>query len=446
MARNLGDSGYTAVSGTFDASLKEFYDGAMQSLVANFFPVVDWLQKEGRVRKVKPQGKYIVFGVETKMGSGFGPRGENDYLPTADQVDVVQGKVPYQRGLKGRIQLSAEAMKFGREGPGSFTNVLKQEMNGAMIAMRQQASPAIWGQGDGVLASVNGAVAGDTTVTVDSSETYNACYPGTRWLSEGMKLISCNTPANNYATDMAAAIEVDSVTSDTVFEFASNATITDDYVLVEHHCSDKTNSTEVTKGSVSLGTASSYRGPQGITLMVDDGTRAGTYCNINSTTTPQWKAIKNHASGTARSLTLDLIYQTFWKLGRKVGTLSPKVVSWMNTDMHRELVKLLEHFVEFKPRSLKPGFQAFDLMVHGTPIPIRLDYQCPSYIYFLDAGAITFAQGCPPELAKETGSMWRFVADKDSYEAVWRWIFQIYSRKRNRHAILEDITVDIQSI
>ena len=42
--------------------------------------------------------------------------------------------------------------------------------------------------------------------------------------------------------------------------------------------------------------------------------------------------------------------------------------------------------------------------------------------------------------------MWRDVANKDDYEAVWRWTFQTYTRNRNRHGILEDLNVTITSV
>ena len=448
MARTLESSAY---SGTFDSALKQFYDGTMQSLIPNLFPLVQWLSKEGRVRKVKPQGSKIYFATEYKYGKGAGARGEGDYLPGADQVYTVQGNVPYKKGIKGRIQLSSEAMKFGKEGVGAFVNVMKQEMTGNMNLFKHHAAPYLWGFGDGMLARVNGT--GGATITVDSNEVYDANEPGTRWLHEGLSFISCDG-LTNYVVDsnMTAAVTVSSITSDTVFVPSASQTITNNYYLVEHQCTDISSTTEHTKGSVTLSAsgettgAGSFRGPQGMLALVDDGTTTSSYCGISESTYPQWKGVMSHNSGTARSLTLDLFYRLFFKMTRKAGTFSPKLTCWMNTDVYRTLVDLLEHFIEFAPRSLKPGFEEFDLMVKGVKIPIRLDHYCPSHIFFLNPSKITFAQGCAPEVARETGSMWRFVSDKDMYEAVTRWIFNTYTRNRNMHGILSDLDITIASV
>ena len=245
--------------------------------------------------------------------------------------------------------------------------------------------------------------------------------------------------------------QISAITADTTLTMASAISATDDYHLVEHHCADTSNTAEKSKGSVTLGSGSTYRGPTGLLAMCDDGNMAGaTYCGISSTTYPQWKAVTNHNSAAAatslRALTLELFYRTFFKLSRKGGTFSPDLASWMNTDMYLELVDLLEHFVEFKPRSLKPGFEEFNMMIKGVSIPIHLDHFCPGYIFFLSPKDITFAQGQAPHVAKETGSMWREVTDKDTYEAVLRWIFQIYTRNRNKHGILKDIAHTVSSI
>jgi hypothetical protein len=85
-------------------------------------------------------------------------------------------------------------------------------------------------------------------------------------------------------------------------------------------------------------------------------------------------------------------------------------------------------------------------MIHGQNLPIKVDHECPSYIFFITPQYVTFAEGQPPQIGKETGAMWRDVADQDDYEAVWRWTFNTYTRKRNAHGIIKDLTTTITSI
>jgi hypothetical protein len=450
------------VASTYDGALLEFIDKQVQSLIPQLFPIVKWLQSEGRVRHVKPVGKYIVFAVETNVGSNVGFRGEDDYLPTADKVDLIQGKVPYMKGLKGRVGLSWEALQFGKEGVGSFVDLMKQETNGIKTAMLQQAGPAIWGCGDACLAKVNGALTGGATkaVTVDSDEVYNHTWPGTRWLHAGQKIIAADLDSSYNDGTMTSAVEIASIDSDTTLTLAAARDCNDNYHIFEHQATASTDATEKTKGSVTIDTAYSSRLPVGFLAMCDPSTLQvgngigyghalqnshGAYCNIDESLYPLWKPNVSSNSGTLRSLTLGLFYRMFNKIAKKTGSMDPRVVAWMSPDMHMELVDLLEHYVEFKPRQLEPGFDKFDVMVNGTNVPIRLDYYCPGHIFFLDPKEIVFAESVPFQVDKTTGGMWRSVADKQNFEAVWNWMFQIYTKKRNAHGIITDLSYTVSS-
>jgi hypothetical protein len=463
--RQMRSTAYAnGVGGTYDSALLEFIDKQMQSLIPKLFPIVDWLKSEGRVRKVSPEGKYITFAVETNVGSNAGFRGEGDYLPTADTVDMAQGKLPYMKGIKGRVGLSWEALQFGKEGVGSFADLMKQEFMGVQTAMKQAASPAMWGCGDAVLARTQ-TVAASTTMGVDVAETYANTFPGTRWLHVGQSIIACELDDTYDAdTTMTAATTIASIESDSSLTLAATRTVDDNSHIVEHQATDTADSTECTKGSVTINTAYSSRYPVGFLAMCDPGgasgyfngngygyghalksTYYGGYCNIDESSYSSWKPNVSHNSGTARSLTLGLFYRMFNKICKKTGSFDPKVTSWMSPDMHVELVDLLEHYVEFKPRQLEPGFDKFDVMINGTKVPIRLDFYCPGHIFFLSPSDITFAESVPCQVDKTTGSLWTKVADKQNFEAVWNWMFQIYTKKRNAHGIITDLSYTVSS-
>lgn len=440
-------------SGSWEAAFKRFYDGAMQSLVPNLCPLLEWLKSKGRVRKLKPQGEKIYFATDYRLSDSFGYRGEGDVIPAPDTVESVQGSVDYQKGIKGSVGLTFEAMKFGRQGAGAFTDVQKHEMKSAMIMMRKLAQVALWGTGKGALAKVSaggGGAAATATVAVDETydgDTVTLC-PGTRWLIEGMKVISfLNFAAYAKDAGMTGALTINSIDSDTQITLSANNNITANYYLAQHHCTNTATAAELAWGSVTLDTAASSRVPQGMLALCDDGTFVSSYCGISESTYPQWKAVVKHNSGTALPLTLDLFYQLFFKLSRKAGSFEPDLTAWMNTDVFRELVDLLEHFLQYKPRQLEPGFGKFDMQINGVNIPIRLDHECPSFVFFLNPRYITFAEGQPPQLSKETGGIWTRDTDrKDQYEAIWRWIFQTFGQSRNKHGILKDISCTITSI
>jgi hypothetical protein len=447
--------GYTPVSGSFDAVFKEFYSGTLGSLIPNLFPLLKWLKSEGRIRKPKPQGKYIVFSVEDKDGSNVGARGEYRAFPTADSVTSVQGKVPYLRGIKGRIALSFESMKFGKEGAGSFVDVLKQETNGLIRQAQTLMSSYLWGNGDGVLAKIPASQDFAAAITVTSSEVADSAgglliYPGTRWCARGLKILPVQAPASNYAADgggeCTASTEIDLISSDTSLTSADDigATAAAVRVLVEHQTADNTSDT--TSGSVTIGTASSFQGPQGITQMLSTPS-GGSYCNIANGTYANWAPVHSHNSGTVRAFSMDLLYRLFGKMQRNMGMLNPKGVMWTNFDVLREIEAVEDSFRRFDGRDVKPGFaEISDIMVNGCPFPMKIDPKCPGYIAVLDPSSIVFAEGHPLGVDKTTGSAFRPISNYDVYESMYQWVCQLYTTARNKHAVLSDLSYTVASI
>lgn len=454
MARNVQTTPY---SGTYGAEYKEFADGALQSLIPNLFPVIKWLKGKGRIaspKRISPDGKYIIFSTDLKTSHGFDFRGEGDYFPTGDKVDTVQGKVHYQKGLKGRISLTWEATKFGKEGVGAFADVKKHEHTRAIIALKQRASPAIWSVGDGVLAKM-AAIDNSTAGVPVVYEKYDYCYPGARWLHEGMKVIGTQAPdtrdseTGNYTadSDMSAAEEIKSINSDISVTFnaavTSGDTDTESRYYVGHECSNTATAAEKTKGSVTIGTAASFRGPDGLLAMADDGTMKASYCGILESTYTQWKATRAHNSGTLRVPTVDLVRQLHTKIGRKAGSEMDLGI-WMNPDMRNEFTSNLEQFVEFTPRKLEPGNNEWDFMLNGKRVAVDVDYYAPGYIFMLNPNYIDFAEGAPIHV--QPGGPFPSTEGKDEWDWFYRWMFQIYTKSRNKHGILMDLDYTVNSM
>jgi hypothetical protein len=450
MARIIDATAYNDPSGTFDASMQEWYSKMLGASVPHIFPEIKWMKKSGSVKK--PKGKYAVFHFTDKPSSGGGWRGESDYVAEADKVEGVQGKFALRKTIKARVGLTWEALKFGKVSNGAFVDSKKQEFDMIQTVIKQRAVPAIWGNGDAVLGHIDGAVSASATVVMHSDEVYNKLAPGTRWMFPGMKVISTNTPGNSYGLDaapMAAAVEIKSIESDVSMTMASTISATDDYVLIEHQCSDTANATEKTKGSATIDTASSSRWPSGINQMCDDGTFTSSYGGISETDHPAWKAVVSHASGVKRPFTTQLARNLVYKMGKKTGdpmTAGNGTVCWMNTDLYQSYIEQLEPFIEYTPRKLKPGEDVFDVMFHGTQIPIMLSYHVPSYAYFLNPKYIRFWEHTPPSVASDHSGMWDRVTDKDSFEAMFRWGFQIGTEQRDAQGVIRDLSVTISSV
>ncbi len=115
MARQIQSVPYGGA--TYDALAQRYYEPVIREQLIEDFHEINWLNKEGRInRKPDIRGSEIYFSTTVKRSSGVGARGEMDTLPVIDQVDNVEGHLPFMRGYKGRIGISAETFKYAREG------------------------------------------------------------------------------------------------------------------------------------------------------------------------------------------------------------------------------------------------------------------------------------------------------------------------------------------
>jgi hypothetical protein len=416
--------------------MKHFYEGPAYDQLVNHHPLLSWFKENKRIKRVKPVGDKIIFDTVMRRTSAVIPSDEMAILPATGKVLNVQGEVAYQKGIRGRIALSAESFKFGKQGKGAFADVSEQEMDEITKRFHDVASPIAWGLGDGVvgqMASVSG-----TAGTLTSSElTATGFYPGSRWLHEGQKIMAVAVGSSGtditYTADatFTAPVEITSVNSDT--------SITCDTMSMTGSNVELFLMDTATVGSILPGTNNSFRGGQGLLMMLDDDTLVTPlYCNINDTTYGQWRAQVVDNSGTARSLAMQQLYQTYFKIFDKTGVMDPKLMGFTSPDVYLELVDLLEHFVQFQARRLKGGFDQVDVDINGNIIKLRIDRYCPGIIAFLNPKYIVFAEGCPLEVVDEAG-VWNQLSDQDAFEARFRWIWQLYCTRRNAHGMLADI-------
>jgi len=427
---------------SFDADLKITFDKGVQEQYPMWFPLLDWLKKAGQFEKAgaggKTSGKWMEFLTEMRRGSNAKAAGENATLPPVDSAQYVAGKVDYMRGFQGRFSLTAAAIAFGK-GPGAYADVFKQESRNCQNVITSLGAVAFWGAGTGIVAKVNGNQAA-AAITLLSSELYNLCYPGTRWLFEGQFLscITSTTPVAKLAGWDEDGVDnrVVSIDSNTVATMSANGGGLDTNLLY--------NQDDLAVGSTGY---ESYQGPEGVLAMID-GTMKPIYCGINSANYPQWKGVESHASGIVRPQTTQLLYNFYFKLGRKVGSVKMKGLrAWTNPDVYQDLGQLMEPQVDFAPRKLEAGFEEMDLVINGARIPISLDYQAPSYWHFLDPKRMHFIDARPLGLvADKDGNVMVREANKLNWEVAFWWACNMYAKRRNCFGIIKDLDVTISTV
>ena len=440
MPRKNITAGY-GVGATFDQTFKETFDQGIQAQHHQWLPLLSWLKDSNQVKTVKHEGKFFTFLTEMHPGSNSGAVGEDGTLPTSDNPSQVQASVDYQRSLKGQFEITAESIEWAKGDKGTFKDSMKSSMESLKTQIMRLAGPGLWGDGTGRLAACAVSLQNGTSLTLSASETFNSCYPGSRWVHHGQRLGILSSAGTGVgvslgasAGDLASTTRISRIPADTA-------------VILSAASSVNTNDVIFNIGDLSANTSVGYNyaGPDGMLAAVDARFR-GTYLNIDSDTYDLWKGIESHNSGTARPQTTTLFYQNYFKVGRWVGDIKHSPVAWSNPDVYTDLLRLMEPNVQYQPTKLEMGFKPLTLMINGVGIPIRLDYYCPKYWFMLQPKSLYFINSRPLGLVTDRdGNAWERIANKTNFNAMFWWGLNTYTKHRNNHGIIKDLDVTIFS-
>jgi hypothetical protein len=427
----------SGLSATFDADFKERFDDGIQKQYSDWNPLTAWMKESGQIKKKKLGGKYWTFYAEMHAGSNGAAVGENGTIPTSDNPSGVQGNIDYARGFKGQFEISAEAMEYGKGNANVFANVMKQSARACKYTVERLSGPAFWADGSGILAQLAGSAAagGTANVTLQATEDYNTCRPGSRWLHVGQRLDAFTSAASRTASaseagcSIASTTRISKILSDTSITLSAASSIATAGVLTNH-------------GELSSGQQfSAYPGPMGLLGLLSSDFMENA-CGIHATTYSQWDCVRAHNSGTARPQTTSLLYNAWWKAGRNVGSVKHKPVAWTCPDVYSDMLRLFEPNVTYKPTEFKFGFKPMALMINGVNIEVRLDYYAPKYWFLLDPKALLFVNSRPIGLWPDNQKVFEQVSNKTNLRLKYWWGCNMGILKRNSSALISDLDVD----
>ena len=163
---------------TLADALKAFYLPAIQNQmnysVNPFFASIEQNSEE-------VVGSKIVMAMRYGRMGGFGNRSENGDLPTPGARKLKQ--VEYEtKNLFGRIMITDKMMKIGKEGRGSFANVLETMLEDTLEDCKDQFGRQLFGDGSGKLALCTAQSSVNTLTLAALSTDYEAC----QYLVEGL--------------------------------------------------------------------------------------------------------------------------------------------------------------------------------------------------------------------------------------------------------------------
>jgi len=368
----------------------------------------------------------------TKIGRNWstGSIGAGGTLPPAGRSAYADFEVPI-KDLYGRVGFERFVMEQSRSKKGSWVHVVPQEMDGLVEDMAFRRNQIGWHYGSGILARVDGALSGATTVVTKNPGNVTGTVNTNRFIygdaTSGMFLAFLHPSTNaieGYATVTAVNANGLSFTVDTAVTCTDNAKIVTAQTATKHSLDKE---------------------PEGLLAGIDDGTYVGTYHALSRTTYPMLKSTVLSGVGT---LSLDAMQQAIDAVSIKVG----KSVDLFLCEhaVRRAYLMLLEADRRYTGADLKSpdgGTRAAKKptgkQITFGDIPIMADRDAPyGCIFGLNKASWTRYVLRKPGWAEEGGGIIKHIAETDSFTAYYLLLENYHCHYPARNFRMEGITVN----
>lgn len=393
---------------TADAILKDFYSGPMESIINQSHPLYDATAKGTE----SYLGRQVKFPVQLRRPMNVGSR--SSYVPEANATTVEDASVSAKKHY-ARIQLSGEVIAAATgNNTGAFLSAVEMETKANAEALADDLNRQCYGfvnsvnNNTGVLTQVNGTVGAATTVTCDSNR---YLYPGTRiWIGTAAEITGGTADKVTVLTQSTNGTDIT----------IASTTVADNDLIVRGDSLESAYTAEIAGLNFAISTA-------------DDN-----FQGIDTGDYPEWKGIVNSNSGVARNLDLRLMNLVIDDLYDSSGKRPDFLI--MHSSIRREYVDLLTPDVRYQPQKLEGGYETLTFASNGTPMKVHDDKHATyGNIYFLNMSTIKRYELQPFKWQDRTGAIWRPVADKDDWEAIYLGYNNLGYRQRNALAVLKDI-------
>jgi hypothetical protein len=388
---------------TYDALLKEFYEGTARETLNNDVPLFKELDESDRAWS----GRRVIFPFHTARNSGIGARAENGTLPTAGNQGTLQSVISSTYNY-ARIQLTGQVL---HSGPNVFAEALGFEMEGAMNDLKVDCARQTWGMGDGRIAQVGADAAASSQISL-----YNRFaepgQPGARYLSVGQSidLGSLADPDQDGASESISLVSISQdagTTVDTVTTVATNTTSQCDTFVFN------------------AGAGGAGVEMMGVQALVDVYTQANMWGSnafygsavqgINRAANSAFDALVLGNGGVKRVLDGILIQTALDRIHEETGHEADLIMG------HHTVVRKFLDSVSSDRRYGSPVFDAgFDKLSYNG-IPIRRDRLAPyNSLLVMKKEALKMYTLQDLEWAADDGNILKPVADTDAYNAYLR--------------------------
>ena len=423
-------AGQSTGVGAFDEVLKIRYEKGIVDALNQEQPVLNLMKKETEGWS----GKQVTFPGKLTRNFAAAATAEGGNLHDAGAQAYKDFVIPVKYN-HGRIQLTAAVMKASENSKGAFARALGSEIDGLVLDLANYRGRVVMGYGASVLCLTNGDPGTTTTITVDSPLGVAGSVNGNKYIQPGMYVAVLNP--SGPAIRAGGARTVSTVAADgnsfTISAAADAAVADNDWVVIANSAT-----------STTLADTTTNLEQMGLLGIVDGTTYVSTFHGIDRSASPGTQ-LQSVVISSVGALSADVIQRGIDSVYQKARGKTSHLI--MEHATRRAYLTMMENDRRYMGASLmKPdaGSAAAKMAdLRFGEIPIVVDKDCPyGTIFGVEADTMTRWILTEGEWADETGAILRFVANQDSYEAIYR-IFDNFSCENGaRNFRLDGITVN----
>lgn len=416
---------------TVNALTKEIYQGKIREQLQDEVIGLKRIMRTGTGVTSDVGGKYVTFPIRVSRNEGIGYREENETL----QSPGTQGYARVNVGLKygyGRIALTGQTMELAETNPQSFASTLDREMTGLKNDLAKDSARIFYGDGTGAFTTATGAATGQTIPVADVQNFFGQIGAKLDILAVAAATAGAEHPAYVDPNTTNPAL-LNAPLKGTITAVATGVVLTGVNVAAKTITVSGTVGT-ITNGMVITRSGNYLREPYGLAALVNNQK----IFNCDPATFPVWQSVLNANGGTGRPLSEGLMIKMTDDIRVNGGVTSLILTSLGVRRAYFALLTQQRRYTNTKEFGGGMTGLAFN---NGREIPVVEDVDAPAgKMWFLDESSFTVYRDKDWAWLDTDGGIWKWVQNKDAFEAVIRQYWQIGLDRRNAQGLLSDIT------
>lgn len=383
---------------------KEVYGPRIVDQLESETKLLTRIEKTSRGTESTTGGKYVRFPLKVRRNSGIGYRNESEQLQAAGQQGYQEVRVPLRYGY-GRVNMTGQTFDLVHENYQAFADAMTREMDGLKDDLRKDVNRILWGNGRGVLATVDTGAAGVNTISVGTG------FDDVKYLDLGMQIDVYDTTGVTPKASNRQITAINEATGDFTFDGAVATVVIGDIVVR---------------------TGNFGREPQGMQSIVS---ASGVLFNLDPAVEPLWKGVETNAVG---ALTEDAMIAHADSIRQKGGKTTAIFADLRSRRRYLALLQSQRRYVDTKDFSGGISGLAFN---YGEEIPVVEDVDAPlGKMWFLNEDSFTVYRIKPWYWEDKDGNVWKWVVNFDAFEALMKQYWEFACDRRNTNGVMQGIT------